>query len=487
MAQSGVIVQRKAGTMIPNDYFEKVIKENPTAFGAVVVTEKDGKKLMQISTDTKPMSLEDFQTAQKAFMDNDITFYFCNSESAVSLKDLSPHILIVKECEDNPEEEEPQVVAFIEGNFPTHVQAGSSHPPEYHLARDYLVPKLEGMFEMCDGDLDKVVEQLKKPFFKKELMLNSVSRGYITLVTATGACLTFAQGDTAGEFPWGWTSNTYGFGKVAEKPPASEKKPSIFAGKSTVREKATPPSEKIAEAVKAPATETASVKGYTFKLERPGAHLSRNETADWYKSRIGYKPPKSEERIPVNCYYDPQGKLLTFAQLNKQLGMAAAGLIAQAKNPSREAPKNTQPSEVKSEQTLPATSEKPVSVDPLPIMSPTTREKIEAIRSRPGYKQLIDENAKVIADPKQAESYEVKLVDFGKQMGVKDLREFGCWDYKMIDELPEQGAKVMLNSFIALAMKHSNVLFPPVAEKVEEKVEETPHAKKPSIFKRSAA
>lgn len=483
MAQSGVIVHRKADTFPPNEYWEKVIAENPTAWGAVRVSEVDGHRFLEINSGVDGISLEDIQATLTEFKDQDITFYFCNSEAAVSIKDISPYILLCQPVEEDPEQEEPKLVAFLEGNFPGYAQKDSSHPPEYHLVNDVLIPKFEGLFEMADGDIDKLMENLKKPHFKKELLLTSVSRGTITLVASNGVCLSFAQNDLAREFPWGWTSNHYDFGGTAQKD-LPKKKPGMFS-RSTVREKANvEPSPAIAEAVKAPETGGAAIKNYTVKEDRPGTHLSRSDKKDWYKSRIGYCPQGWEKSPKVNVYVGPDNKVLTFSQMNKALGLEAAGLIKMANNPTRPG-KDVDPDKVESQETLPAES-KAVTAAVLPIMSPKSREGVNDIRNKDGYKKIIAENAEAINDPKQAEGYETKFVDFAKQMGVKSMQEFACWDFEMRYELAKsnpQAAATMMDTFANICIR--NGYFKDKA--VTEQVEETPPKKKPGMFSRSAA
>ncbi len=488
--QSGTIVHRKAGTFPPNAYWEKVISANGTGWGAVTLSEVDGSKFLELSSEAATMTLESIQDTLKSFPNQDITFYFCQSETAVSLKDISPYVLICKPSEEDPEQEEPMIVGFIEGNFPTFGKAGSSHPPEYHLMVEYLIPKLEGLWEMSDGNLDKVVEQLKKPYFKKEMLLTSVSRGTITLVCANGAAVTFAQNDLSAEYPWGWVSNTHGYTEGATKAVEKPKKPSIFSGRSTTREKADP--EALAQQVviknppvieaKADIAVASQLPKWTIKQWRPPSHLSRSERKDAYKSKIGYQPPGWEKNVAVNIYIDPQGKEATFSQMNKALGLETAALIKLANNPPRGKNIETDNIPQLEEKVRVASSAEQVSVEVLPIMSPKSRETFKDHVRSDRVKAIIAENADIINDPKYTEGLEAKFAPMTTQLGMKDASEFLGLPYQEMLAIGEKDVKALANMswyFMLQAIKAGAF-----KKKVEAEVT-APPAKKPSIFSKA--
>lgn len=473
--QGGTIVQRKANTFIPNEYLEKVLAANPNCWGAATVS--DGE--LHLNSGEEGTDLEFVQDAMKVWSNQDITFYFGHADAALNKADIPPYILIVKV---EGEEEIPQIVGFFDGNFPGYDKAGSSHPPEYHLATDYLVPKLEGLWEMADGDLDKVTAQLQKPYFKKELLLTSVSRGTITLVCANGVALTFAQSDLSAEYPWGWVSNTHGYATasaVADKP---AKKPSMFSGKSTVREKVeaapdavTEKTKQLAEAVAAPKTEATVIKNYTTKKERPPAHLSRNDRKEWYQARLGYRPPGWEKAIQIDVVYSPENKLMTFAQI-KKLGAEAIGVLGLLKNnPPREQGKDTETHNIPETvtETGPA-----VTTEMLPIMSPDTRKHIKQMMADPAIQKIIAENAEMITDPAKVQGIEAKFADFSRQVGAESIDDFLKLDYEQLYNL----GKSKLDGLAVLCWSLKNIV---AAHRA--KVKATTEAvagkeKKPSMF-----
>ena len=481
MSQSGTIVRRSANTFIPDAYLELVTAANPNGYSAAFV--EDGN--VKFVKDTAGATVDDIKETMQAYPDKDITFYFCQSDAALNQDDLPPYVLL----QEN--KNTPLILGFIDGNFPNFAKSESSHPPEFFFAHEYLVPKFEGMAEMSE-DLNKVTAAMQKPYFKKELLLNCVSRGYVTLVCANGTDLTFAQGDTSAEYKWGWVSNNHGYALAPPEEKKVEKKKGGIFGRSTVREPANvPPKEEIAEAVKVNVTAVSIIKnfkGWTVKDWAPKPSDSRSNKKDGYKTRIGYLPPGWEQCPTVRAYYDPGGKLSTFAQMNKALGLEAAGLQKLAANPPRMQGKDTEPDKVEHDQTLPAES-KAVTTEILPIMSPPGREYIEKLRGTEQYKKMIAENAAVINDPKKFEGYEAKFVDFAKQMGAKSMDEFAMWDDTMLFNLANdrpQEMMVMARAFINIYNR--NRAKGAIEEApINTEVVNDPPKKKGGIFGRAAA
>lgn len=492
--QGGTTVQRKANEFLSNEFLEKVLAANPNCWGAALV--ENG--VLQLNSGDTGADLEFVQGTMKEFADKDITFYFGYADVAISKTDVPPYILVVRK---EGEEEIPEIVGFLTGNFPAYDKPGSSHPPEYHLVVDYLIPKLEGLVEMADGDLDKVTAQLQKEYFKKELLLTSVSRGTITLVCANGVCLTYTQKDDplSGDIPGGWTSNKHGYETKAKEP---VKKPSMFdrvvsTSRSTVREKVGPQpdnvtaaTEKLKEAV-APAKTDTAVKlaaGYTVKSERPGAHLSRREKKDWYPLRMGHRPAGWEKSIAIDVVYGPDGKMRAYSQI-QQLGMEAAPILALLKNnPPKETGKNTEPDHIPQPEVT-DTKDKQVTGEVLPIMSPKTRDHIKDLMKTAKVQKIIAENADIIENPAVVAAIEAKFSDFARQLGSKSIDEFLPWSYEMMLELAKthpDGSAMMCWTYRNIVAAHRSKVKTEVVAP-ETKVEAEPPKKKPSMFERVRA
>lgn len=410
VGQTGVIIRRNKDTFVANEAFEKAIAENPTAWGAAVI---DGGELNVNRGDGH--DLEFFQNTMKIYPDSDITFYLCNTESGISFDDVCPYEVL-------SHNDKTQVVAFIEGNFPGMVQEKSSHPPEFFLANTFIAPRLAEMFEALDYDIDKLMAYTEKPIFKKDLMANAVGRGYVTLLGVNGKSVSYAIGDSSKEFPWGWMSNTYGYGEITEKKPvAEETKPkAAFPKRSTVRE---PAPKSSVPPIAAPKTETA-VKpapgpvAYSVGKWAPHKDASRSQKKDQYKARLGYLPKGWVNGIEVEVYKDKDGKIVNFSEL-KRLGLLVAGL-PKLNNPE---PNNNRDDKDTDTEHLPhpeaPPQEKQVTVEKLPVLNPKSREYLKDTLRRADIQKMIAENADIITDPKKVASMEEKIAGLCTQLGLQ--------------------------------------------------------------------
>jgi hypothetical protein len=434
--QTGAIVRLNAGCFIPNEYLELVLKANPTAWGAAAIVEEDGVKKLMTTSGDDTIDIEFMQTAMKEYNKFGMTWYFCNNDASINMADVPPYILIGTG-------EEPLLVGFVEGNFPGYVNKDSSHPAEHFFTDKYLIPKLEGIADMVDQDFDKFLLQLEKPLFKTEVLKDVVSRGTITLVANTGASFNYSIGDTSAEYKWGWVSNNYDYAKAkAPEPKAAEpEKKKLFPNKSTVREhKDAQPNAKIADAVAAPKSEGATVlHNITVKKWKPAGNLSRKDRKDAYQQMIGYAPPGWEKDVPVEVYYGPDNKLMTFAQV-KRLGLEAAKL-PKLNNPRHKGDnrdnKDTDAHIIEASGEVDHVTNKKVTAEILPIMPPKSREFAKNILADVKVQKKIAENAVAIMDPNKMGMFEVKHPDFPAQLGMKSIDDFTMIEYEEFLRLSE--------------------------------------------------
>lgn len=482
MSQTGVIIRRKGNQLVPNEVFEKALINNPTAWGAAITTE-DG---LQINCGgAEDINVDFFQETINAFPKDDITFYLGNSDAAVNLEDVSPYVLLTNG-------DDPLIVAFIEGNFPGLAQEKSSHPPEFFLANSVLAPKLSELFELTDSNLDKLMVYIEKATFKKDILLNAVSRGYITIVASNGKSVTLAVGDTAKEYPWGWVSNTYDEVKPEAKPEPAAK--TAFPKRSTVREKASvPPSGPVNQPkVEEPKTDTtAKDKAFTVSKWKPAAGMSRNQRKQEYKAILGYLPKGWADGVEVEVYRDAKNSIVRSSQV-KAMGLAVAGL-PKLNNPG---PQHNRDDKDTDTEHLPkpqpqAQPDKPVTADILPIMAPKVRDYMKDFISQKDIQKLIAENADIITDPSKVASMEKKIATFSQQLGLKDgsIHDFMQLPYEVFDKF----AKEQPQGLAVLAWSFKNMLASRLAKeaKKEEPViaaEATPEpAKKVAFPKRNQA
>jgi hypothetical protein len=447
--------------LIPDEYLKLAIEKNPKGWGAAIVT--DGLQIAK----GEDHDVEFVKNTIAEFEKNDITFYLCNSDAALNKDDISPHTIIHKDGV-------PQLVAFIDGKFPAHEKTGSSHPGSFFIANEYLIPKLRDVWDLTDGNLVKVMDFIKKPLFKNELLLNVVDYGAVTLVSATGEALSFTKGDHHAEYKWGWVSENYGYAVAAQEQKKEEPPPkrSMFSGKSTVREKAPGTTGNAVD--KPPPSDAAVIKNYKVVKWSPQKNASRSQKKDGYKARIGYLPEGWANGVEVDVYADSTGKILTISEV-KKLGLAAAGL------PKLE---NVKEKEYVESATTGSTVKKVVD-EILPIMAPATRDHIKKIMSDPEVHKIIGENAEAIHDPTKIKELETQFASFSNQLGMKSIDDFIHWSYPMMYEL----GKERLDGLAVMAWTFKNMLAGARAKESKVKTEDAPEIKpeKRSMFSKKVA
>lgn len=413
---SQVIIRRKAGQEIPEGFFKAALAACPKAWGLAYT--QDGKLELNHG---EGIDLDDLRATEKNT--GDFTLCLVDSSGAVNLKDVPPFELAANG------EDEPVVAVAIDGDFPGFAKEKSSHPPMYHLA-NFVGDKVTDMLNILDGDLDKTFSKMANDDFKDKIKMNAVSRGYLTFLGLNDKAVTIFQGDTAKEYPWGWVSNTFnwdGGGTKVEEP----KKKGLF--KSTVREKATTATatDVVDTQKKANETETAvkpkgenappkketpkpvvlTLENITVKKVKCPEHYSRKEKRRWAKTVIGHIPPTLDDPTKdYEVYMSPTNRVLSREEVSKALGYSASQLPP-LNNPKHE--KNPDPDNID--------AGKQVDNQPLPILSPTGRNRLRGFLADERIVKIISERGDVISDPDKVQSHEAKIEPIFAQLGMKNM------------------------------------------------------------------
>lgn len=494
MAQTGALVRRNASFTPASEYLEKVLAANPSAWGVTIVTPEG---LMTNSAEYGATT-ELITTTLNDFKERDIYFHFVSADDGLDMDDVSPHILV-----QDPETEEKIIIAFADGEFTGYRKLDSAHPSCRFFVEECLAPKIETLWEMADGDLDKVWAAIEKPLFKKEVM-TGVTEGAVTIIAKGGKAVTFAVGDKHAEYKWGWVSQNYGYAVAAAEEPKANAEPakpkSMFPSKnkSTVREPVRPAAGSAVAEVK---TDGASSVGNVFiRQERPKFTDSRKDRKIWLQRRIGYCPIGWEEKKngqypSINVYVDKTtNQMIPFSEIKKMFGIDAVGLPP-LNNPPRAEGKNTEPDHVEGNERENGPA---VTVDKLPVMSAKSREFAKDILRREDVKKLIAENGDVVSDPARIAEEEKKIVGYGQQLGSKTgLMDFATMCFLSFEEQQKWAAadpgsynvftRSLINYFLSVeAVKKSKL----TAEEVHVVAKEELAPEKKSMFpskKRAAA
>lgn len=450
MSQSGVIITRKASCMIPNDFLELVLKENPHGMG---ITKYSDEGMENNKFPGDEVTLDFLQETMKTFMDEAMTMHFVNSPNALNLDDVPPYILV-------GDDEEPELVCFIEGEFPGFVKKDSTHPDTFFYINEFLIPKVKDIAELVDDDIDKIMKAIEKPTFKKEALVHSTSRGVLAFV-AGDKTVYLSNADDSAEFDWGWASKTYGYGKTQKAEPEKKAK-AAFPKRSTVREPAAAAKQeevpdiqqKIADDIKSKADAKPKI---VVKKAKPPANWNRKDRGLFYKHKIGFKPIGWQDSPEVDVYVDESGKILNLRDIEK-LGLSAAAIPKlNNKMPHEPQDKDVTPEHIPQ-----------VSGEVLPIISPQNREWIQKLVHSDKVKKIIAENAEVVTDPRLVQKQEERIPSFVGQLGKTDIKEVLPW---MTVEVLEEIGKHNLMDLVTMCFNLRNIVAASAA-RVHQRIQE---------------
>jgi hypothetical protein len=177
MAHEGVIVRRAAGKTIDDEFLLLLATEYPDYIGFAAVNE--GELVIDIKEGGEESSIQDIKDTMAAF-EPEFTLIFgkgCTEEYRQPFN-VTPS-----------KEEAPICLLMLEGNFAGsgyEPKANETTPDEWHVAQDYLLPKITDLYETLNQDVGKMVEYLNKPFNQNEILKSicPLPRYYYSSTTA---------------------------------------------------------------------------------------------------------------------------------------------------------------------------------------------------------------------------------------------------------------------------------------------------------------
>ncbi len=222
--RTGVIIQKKAGQLIPSEYLEVALKQNPNAGGfAIQDKEEDGDPcVVTESSFSKAPTLAEIDELQKTFEANTMLLWLGNGE--FNEKSAQPFVINTKEG--------PTVLAcMLEGDFSKYVDTKSEDSDEQRVFEKVVEPLLlkawkyaqaEGTYEAFIGELDSTFEQS---------LLNAAShRCVFAFMPVEGDPIAFGNNELGEVYDWGTVSNKYDYapGSAKEQEAKPEKKKGWF-------------------------------------------------------------------------------------------------------------------------------------------------------------------------------------------------------------------------------------------------------------------
>ena len=431
---SGVIVVRKKNQDLPEEYLSKVFSEHKTCMGAAVVV--DGE--LGVNSGPAGGTVEGIKEALSEVKDKDVVFFFGTLASGAPEDEVQPYKLL-EDADGNP-----LIVGFFDGSFPSYAKAGSSHSDAWFLANEFLRPLFKDYYESKESDIALVNKDISKPVFKMQVEKTWQDRGTITLLTKTGDIHTFSLNDKSSDFPWGWVSNTMGFGIAAA--PAKKgwwgnKKPTQPV--ATEKPVANPIVPKMPQLPVAPAkTDTVIPTAATLpKLKCPLTITKERKIKGWYREHCGTVPPN---------YQDHPDWPVTIGRSLEEIGAIMASVrqpddLTNAKI-QQERKKDVTPHHIP--QATVGESES------LPIITAEQKKAISEKFPASIVAQVLDQNSNKIFPPDQIQGVESKWPKFTEGCGYKGLEDLFGWKrdrlIKLTKEFPEPAADLIMEFRAAL-------------------------------------
>lgn len=284
---TSVIIQVKAGEVPPRDYIEKALRECPTCFG-IAIQNKDGdSSSLEVASEAKNISVDKLMETLEACKEVPVVLTLGNmTQDFNPEEDLMPYVF--QQGSAGGDDVEDILAVFIEGDAPNYSKPGEGHTETYHLWEDYIFPTISEKYE-ASSDLVAFFNKLQTSSFQQSILNSFHHRGVAVFVPLHGDIIAYGKNELGGEYPWGMTSNTFGYGtKVESKPTVVQKAKSRLAA-LTSKTESTPikPEEKTNTVI------TPDNKGMTAL--KPPAKLQGNARNAWIRLFTG----QNEGPMPV--------------------------------------------------------------------------------------------------------------------------------------------------------------------------------------------
>jgi hypothetical protein len=193
---------------------------------------------------------------------------------------------------------------ILEGNFSGFGQMESTHPDEWYVSQQYILPKLTRLAKDYDENEAKIVEYLQDKFNQDE-MLKSIcplpgARCEILFIFSNGQTVNMIKGDLHKRYDWGEVSQALTYNPTGQSTTLERRKGSLLSGTKTVPiipQKPNEPSVPVTKPGKDTAISAALNKAEAKNdddrpyILPPGRRCqSAKDLGDFYMHNCGYCP-----------------------------------------------------------------------------------------------------------------------------------------------------------------------------------------------------
>ncbi len=216
----GIVIVGYEGKDIPQEYRDRVAKRELRCLGIAMV--KDGQIIVERRNGS--IDAEGIKQIQDAIKEEKV-FHLGEYPVSFNLSDMQPFVLATNK------DEEPILVAFLEGDFSNSLKKNSSHLDVWHAAVEGIQPTVEQLHRLCKGNIDDIVKELKDEAVASKIESLITSTGSVTFLAVNGDIWSHSRGKQLHEFDWGAVSETLGLDKKKDEPKDSKSMLGSLLGK----------------------------------------------------------------------------------------------------------------------------------------------------------------------------------------------------------------------------------------------------------------
>ena len=428
------ILHKKAGQLIPVELLQKILAQKPTGFGFCVQNvEADGRPDLSITREEECPTLEALAEFQQNAKDWPVIMYFGLLKGQHHADDVQP--FLIRDGDDNV------FMSFmLEGDFPKFSDPASGHTDEYNLATKIIIPQLEELCELTEGDLDKISASLQRDSFKNTFDAHIGHRGVLTIMPLYGEVITLGKNEIGETADWGSSSQKDGFyGLKTEEPKKVEAAPAAPAKTSFWKSKKAAPVQDAATPGTEPRTSVPTVNNSTADPDKvltkdakktpirpPSFVHSNNDLKAWYQAMTGAVPANWKKRVPV---------IVDAAPVIKDLKDLRARMEIKTETAVGKAPEV----ETKTEKVAATGGD-------VPIIAGKDLEKVLDFVAK-----HLDGQSNEMIDPKKIQSIEAKVGTLSSSLGIKP-QEILNWPVSGIFALAKEDSRAV--AMLAIEMRN---------------------------------
>lgn len=453
MAMKNVIVVKKPGELIHQNYLTRVVKEYTTYMGTALVHEG---KLVIDHQKGRP-TVEAIMELQTALQPSQIIFCF-GENPAILPEDMMPFDVVLDKEKDH------RLALFMEGQFQGYAVPKSTHTNEWHCKEDALAKKLQKLYKTANAGIEGLLAELNDPVTQQDLSNFWAERGFMTLLSNSGLAVTVCNKGNIfkADYNWGTTSQSLNYVEKTEvkvEKAEPQKELSVLEKLKLKMNGTQPVVEKPAELKDEPKADTViHNKVITEELETvgpapekrsDGTVMTNKMKSAWWMAEVGYVPDAYKKS---NCKVQRKkgtkvGVLANLAQQSQVQDAATVGdavadaPVTNTANPNKVDPK-TLPDQKPAPENVKDTSPKHIVEGLLPLLSPQQKLKLKTgwLKDAEVIKLLGDDFQKMAFDPKKLKELEDKYATFYDGMGfdenlwlsIEALVKLGAEDVKAL-------------------------------------------------------